>query len=130
LLVDTLGLIWALVVLPADVQDRDAAKPLLSTVRGRMPRLSVIWADGAYAAVADWVQHHCHWLLTTILKPINLHRFIVLPKRWIVERTFAWLGRYRRLSKDYECNPRSSETWIYVAMIHRMARKMVPNLGF
>jgi len=130
LLVDTLGLIWALVVLPADVQDRDAAKPLLNTVRGRLPRLSVIWADGAYAAITDWVQRHCHWLLTTILKPVHLHRFVVLPKRWIVERTFAWLGRYRRLSKDYECNPRSSEAWIYLSMIHRMTRRMMPNLGF
>jgi putative transposase len=130
LLVDTLGLIWALLVLPADVQDRDAAKPLLKTVRGRLPRLRVIWADGAYAAVAAWVQCCCHWLLTTILKPVNLHHFVVLPKRWIVERTFAWLGRYRRLSKDYEHNPRSSETWIYLAMIHRMSRKIVPNLRF
>jgi len=130
LLVDTLGLIWALLVLPADVQDRDAAKPLLKRMRGQLPRLRVIWADGAYAAVATWVQSCCHWLLTTILKPVNLHRFVVLPKRWIVERTFAWLGRYRRLSKDYEHNPRSSETWIYVAMIHRMSRRMVPDLRF
>jgi putative transposase len=122
-----LGLIWALTVLPADVQDRDAAKPLLAKVRGHLPRLQVVWADGAYKAVADWVQRTCQWTLTTILKPLNIHRFVVLPKRWIVERTFAWLGRYRRLSKDYEVNPRSSETWIYIAMTHRMARHMVPN---
>jgi putative transposase len=108
------------------VQDRDAAKPLLTKVRRALPRLRVIWADGAYAAIAEWVQHRCRWLLQTILKPVNLHRFIVLPKRWIVERTFGWLGRYRRLSKDYERNPRSSEAWIYLAMTHRMARKMVP----
>ena len=121
-----MGLIWALAVLPADVQDRDAAKPLLEKVRGRLPRLRVLWADGAYAAVADWVQRRCHWLLTTILKPVNLHHFVVLPKRWIVERTFAWLGRYRRLSKDYETNPRSSEAWIYIAMIHRMSQYVLP----
>ena len=121
-----MGLIWALAVLPADVQDRDAAKPLLEKVRGRLPRLRVLWADGAYAAVADWVQRRCHWLLTTILKPVKLHHFVVLPKRWIVERTFAWLGRYRRLSKDYETNPRSSEAWIYIAMIHRMSRYVLP----
>jgi putative transposase len=121
-----LGLIWALTVLPADMQDRDAAKPLLEKVRGRLPRLRVVWADGAYAGIADWVQRRCHWLLTTILKPVNLHRFVVLPKRWIVERTFAWLGRYRRLSKDYETNPRSSEAWIYIAMIHRMSRYILP----
>ena len=66
------------------------------------------------------------WLLSTILKPTNVQGFVVLPKRWIVERTFAWLGRYRRLSKDYETNPRSSEAWIYIAMIHRMSRYMIP----
>jgi putative transposase len=126
LLVDTLGLIWALAVLPADIQDRDAARPLLEKVRGRLPQMKVIWADGAYKAVAEWVKTTCRWTLTTILKPLNVHRFVVLPKRWIVERTFAWLGRYRRLSKDYEVNPRSSESWIYIAMIHRMARKMIP----
>lgn len=108
------------------MQDRDAAKPLLEKVRGRLPRLRVVWADSAYAGIADWVQRRCHWLLTTILKPVNLHRFVVLPKRWIVERTFAWLGRYRRLSKDYETNPRSSEAWIYIAMIHRMSRYVLP----
>jgi len=112
-------------VLSADVQDRDAAKPLLQKVRGKLPRLQVIWADGAYAAIASWVASNCHWVLTTILKPLHLHSFVVLPKRWIVERTFAWLGRYRRLSKDYEVNPRSSETWIYLAMIHRMSRAML-----
>jgi putative transposase len=126
LLVDTLGLIWAVLVLPASVQDRDGAKPLLEKAHGQLPRLQVVWADGAYAGIADWVQRKCQCLLTTILRPVNLHRFVVLPKRWIVERTFAWLGRYRRLSKDYEANPRSSETWIHIAMIHRMSRYMLP----
>jgi putative transposase len=121
-----LGLIWALAVLPADVQDRDAAKTLLAKVRGRLPRLRVIWADGAYTAVIDWVKSACGWLLTTILKPVGVRGFVVLPQRWIVERTFAWLGRYRRLSKDYEKNTNSSEAWIYLAMIHRMSRALLP----
>jgi putative transposase len=114
-------------VLPADVQDRDAAKPLLKSVRRTLVRLRVIWADGAYGSIAEWVQTTCHWLLSTVLRPVNAVGFVVLPKRWIVERTFAWLGRYRRLSKDYEANPRSSETWIYIAMIHRMSRSLVTN---
>jgi putative transposase len=113
-------------VLPADVQDRDAAKPLLETVKGRLPRLRVIWADGAYAAVVDWVRSACGWLMTTILRPVGAKGWVLLPKRWIVERTFGWFGRYRRLSKDYEANPRSSEAWIYLAMIHRMARRALP----
>ena len=112
---------------PADVQDRDAARTLLESVKGQLPRLLVVWADGAYAAVALWAATACHFVVTTILRPLGVKGFVVLPKRWIVERTFGWLGRYRRLSKDYESNPRSSETWIYLAMIHRMSRFMLPD---
>jgi putative transposase len=127
-LVDTLGLIWGLLVLPADVQDRDGAKPLLASVADRLPRLKVIWADGGYAGqLIDWVLATCGWALQTVLRPATAAGFVVLPKRWIVERTFAWLGRYRRLSKDYEANPHSSETWIYIAMIHRMARLLMTD---
>jgi putative transposase len=89
-------------------------------------RLRVVWADGAYAAVTEWVQRRCHWLLTTILNPVSLHHFVVLPKRWIVDRTFPWFGHYRRLSKDYETNPGSNEAWIYIAMINRMSRYALP----
>ena len=114
-------------VLPADVQDRDGAKRLLERVHGRLPRLQVIWADGAYTSVAEWVRQTLGWVLTTILRPTGVKGYVHLPKRWIVERTFGWLGRYRRLSKDYEVNPLSSETWIYLAMIHRMSRFMLPG---
>jgi putative transposase len=127
-LVDTLGLVWGLLVLPADVQDRDGAKPLLAAARDRLPGLKVVWADGGYAGqLIDWVLATCGWVLQTVLRPVHAAGFVVLPKRWIVERTFAWLGRYRRLSKDYEANPRSSETWIYIAMIHRMARLLMTD---
>jgi putative transposase len=112
-------------VTPADVQDRDAAKTLLERVKGQLPRLLVVWADSAYAAVALWAVNACSFLVTTILRPMGVKGFVVLPKRWIVERTFAWLLRYRRLSKDYETNPKSSEAWIYLAMIHRMNRQML-----
>ena len=122
-----MGLVWGLTVLSADVQDRDGVKTLLAQVRGRLPRLQVIWADGAYTAVVDWVRDQFGWVLTTILRPTGVKGYIHLPRRWIVERTFGWFGRYRRLSKDYEYNPRSSEAWIYVAMIHRMSRRMFPS---
>jgi putative transposase len=69
----------------------------------------------------------CHWLLTTILRPVHAKGFVLLPKSWIVERAFAWLGRYRRLSKDYEATIPSSVAWIYIAMIHRMNRISVPG---
>ena len=125
MLVDTLGLLWGLVVLPADVQDRDGARALLGRLPA-LPRLAVLWADGAYAAVVGWVRQQFGWVVTTIVRPLGARGYIHLPKRWIVERTFGWFGRYRRLSKDYEANPRSSEAWIYLAMIHRMARLLLP----
>ena len=112
-------------MLPADVQDRDGAKVLLGRLP-ELPRLAVLWADGAYAAVVAWVQEQFGWVLATILRPLAVKGYVHLPKRWLVERTFGWLGRYRRLSKDYEHNPASSEAWIQVAMIHRMARVLLP----
>jgi putative transposase len=72
-----------------------------------------------------WVASTCRFVLTTILRPLGVKGFVLLPKRWIVERTFGWFGRYRRLSKDYEANTKSSEAWIYLAMIHRMSRHML-----
>ena len=126
-LVDTLGLIWGLVVLPADVQDRDGARTLLQSVHRLLPRLEVIWADGAYAAIIGWTQATLGWLLTTVLRPVGAKGYVHLPHRWIVERTFGWFGRYRRLSKDYERYPRNSETWIYVTAIHRMSRHLLKD---
>lgn len=111
--------------MPADIQDRDGAKTLLGRLP-ELPRLAVLWADGAYAAVAAWVQEQFGWVLTTIVRPLGANGYVHLPKRWLVERTFGWFGRYRRLSKDYEHNPASSEAWIYLAMTHRMARQLVP----
>jgi transposase len=76
--------------------------------------------------VVGWVQQRFGWVLTTILRPVGAKGYVHLPKRWLVERTFGWLGRYRRLAKDYERNPASSEAWVYLAMTHRMARQLLP----
>jgi putative transposase len=131
LLVDALGLLLAVVVHPADIQDRDGAKLVLEKMRGRLPRLQLIWADGGYAGqLIQWVQTRCGWILQTVLRPVGVKGFVVLPRRWVVERTFAWLGRYRRLSKDYERLPETSETIIYIAMIHRMSRNLLPEPAF
>ena len=107
------------------MQDRDGAKTLLGRLPA-LPRLAVIWADGAYQAVVDWVRETFGWAVTTVLRPVGAKGYVHLPKRWLVERTFGWFGRYRRLSKDYEHNPASSEAWIYLAMTHRMARQLLP----
>lgn len=127
---DTLGLILAVVVHAADVQDADGAKLLFEAIRGRFSRLRLVWADGAYRRIADWV---AAWRPA---KPIRLEvvekaasGFVVLPRRWVVERTFAWLGRWRRLSKDYEATTASAETFIKLAMIHLMARRLVKRLN-
>ena len=126
ILVDTLGLIWALAVLPADVQDWQGAKELVRRSVGQLPRLAKVWADAIYRAFIPWVVANCRWVLEVVTRRPGANRFEVLPHRWIVERTFGWFGRYRRLSKDYEHYPHNSETWIYLAMIHRMSRFVLP----
>ncbi len=119
-----LGLVLALGVTTANVQDRDGAKAVLLNVRRRLPRLRVIFADGGYAGqLITWVKRTCGWLLQTVLRPVGSVGFVLLPKRWVVERTFGWFTRYRRLVKDYEADPEMSETMIYAAMMHRMLRR-------
>lgn len=125
ILVDTLGLLLNVTVTSAAVQDRAAAEPLLSLARYYFPTLQRIWADGGYAGqLVTWVQEWCPWTLEIIKRSDRAKGFVVLPKRWIVERTFGWLGRARRLSKDYEYATRSSETMIYVAMTYLMVRRL------
>jgi putative transposase len=113
------------VVHAASVQDRDGAKLVLGKVKGCLPRLRLIWADGIYAGqLVEWVKTICGWVLEIIKRTDDVTEFQVLPRRWVVERTFAWLGKYRRLSKDYEYLPEISEAWIYAAMIHVMVRRL------
>ena len=126
-MVDTLGLLLAVVVHPADIQDRDGARLLLPRLLGRFSRLKLIWADGGYRGkLADWAWVRGGWTLEIVQRPPNSHRFEVLLRRWAVERTLAWLGRSRRLSKDYEALPETSEAWIHIAMIHLMLRRLKP----
>lgn len=124
-MVDTLGMVLAVVVHAADIQDRDGAKLVLAKLTGHSPRLTKIWADGGYAgALVDWTRATGGWELDIVRKPLGIKTFIILPKRWIVERTFGWLGRNRRLSKDYEGLPETSETWIRLAMIRVMVIRL------
>lgn len=126
LLVDTLGLILLVLVLPANIQDRDGARQLLTAFFGRSPRprLKHIWADGGYAgALLAWVFKL--WRCTVeIVKRSDSAGFRVLPRRWVVERTFGWLGRYRRLNRDYERQARTGETMVYLAMIRLMLARL------
>lgn len=128
ILVDTLGLLLTVVVTAASVQDRDAAKQLLEMLRHRYMRLRHIWADGAYAGpLVEWVKRlrPQRPIRLEIIKRSDVAKgFVVIPKRWIVERTFGWFNRYRRLSKDYELLMETSEAVIQVTMIHLMVRRL------
>ena len=126
LLVDTIGLVLMVIVHAASIQDRDGAKLVLEAIRGLFPRLQLIWADGGYRGqLVDWVKSTFNWFLEIVKRPEDQVDFTPLPRRWVVERTFGWLGRYRRLSKDYERLPETSESLIYAAMAHLMLRRLV-----
>ena len=127
---DTLGFVLEVHVHAANVQDRDGAKQVLTPLQQKHWRLKKIWADENYRGeLREWVQNLRHGrgrrrIELEIVAKSSEGGFVVLPKRWIVERTFAWLGRSRRLSKDYEALCGTVEAWIYVAMIHLMTKRL------
>jgi len=123
-----MGLILAVVVHAADIQDRDGAKLVLRKIRKLYPRLKLIWADGGYAGkLIEWTKSLGGWVLEIVKRSDDFVGFAVLPRRWVVERTFGWIGRYRRMSKDYETLPDSSETMIYLTMINLMVHRLSPG---
>lgn len=131
--VDTLGMVLLVVVTAGHVQDRDGARLVLQALFERIKkskysrwcRLKLIWADGGYRGqLLDWVRQTLGWTLEIVEKLGDHKGFQVLPKRWIVERTLAWLTRNRRLSKDYERLTETSEAFVYVAMIRLMLRRL------
>ncbi len=127
LLVDTLGLVMAVVVTTASCSDPAGARLLLRCLAGAGKKLRVIWVEGAYRGqVVEWVAMHFRFRFRPVLRSDSGKEFVVLPRRWIVERTWAWLNQYRRLSKDYEVLPASSEAMIYIAMVRLMLKRLAP----
>jgi putative transposase len=128
LLVDTLGLVLMAVVHSAARQDREAARQVLVPLRNKLTRLRLIWADQAYRGpLLEWVRglrDRRRVQIEIVKRQEQQQGFVVLPKRWIGERTFGWLGRSRRLSKDYERLTATSETMIYLAMTRLMLRRL------
>ncbi len=130
IVVDTLGLLVLVLVHSASVQDAAGGKLVLQrlfeylkhSVHNRWCRLKLIWADGGYENLVEYVRQQFGWKLEIVRRPAGVKGFAVLPHRWVVERTFGWLGRYRRLARDYEHTTSSSEAMTYLASIRRMLK--------
>ena len=125
ILTDTLGLMIEAVVHTADIQDRDGGPLVLKSIRGRFPWLSHIFADGGYAGdqFAGKVAKTGKWSIEIIKRSDAAKGFVLLPRRWVVERTFAWLGRNRRLAKDFETSIESATAWLFLASVQLLTRK-------
>jgi putative transposase len=130
ILVDTIGLLLMGVVTKASVAERAGGKRLLQrAVAAGFQRLALIWADGGYAGKPffAWALEHCGWLVEIVKRSDDAQGFVLLPRRWVVERTFGWLLHFRRLSKDYEVLPETSESMIYAAMVCLMLKRLARN---
>jgi transposase len=125
LAVDVMGLILCVVVTAASVQDRDGARPLLWRLAASFRTVTLIWADGGYAGkLVTWAADTLRRTLQIVKRPGSLHTFQVLPRRWVVERTFGWIMKHRRCVRDYERLPEHHETYLYWSMIHVMAARV------
>lgn len=130
LLVDTLGLVWVAAVHSAGLQDRDGARLVLAKAKlaGDWPRMQVLWADGGYAGyLVGLVSARLRWSLVIIKRTDADGGFKLLPKRWVVERTFGWLSNDRRLNRHHEYHDETGEGMIHLAMIHLMVRRLRPS---
>lgn len=125
ILVDTLGWLLTVTVTIASVQDRDGARLLLRNLPGGGKKLRKIWVDGGYAGqLVDWVAKRFAFCLAVVVRPKERKGFVLLPRRWVVERTFGWLNHSRRLSKSYERLTRTDESWVYIAMTRIMLERL------
>jgi transposase len=128
--VDTMGLLRLVVITSAGVRDRDGARKLLDRLKMALPSLSLLWADGGYAGkLLDWVDRVPHITVEIVRKPVGIKVFQALPRRWVVERTFAWIVKGRRLDHDYERLSQTNEAMIKWAMIGLMVRRLEPPRG-
>lgn len=122
---DTLGLLLAVTVTAADIQDRDGAHRLLTALRARFGAVARVWADGGYTGrLVAWAKQALALTVEVVKRADNTTGFVLLPRRWVVERTFGWIVKHRRCVRDYETLPEHHETMIYIAMIMTMSRRL------
>lgn len=127
ILVDTMGLLLVVIVTAGSVQDRDGARLLFKQLRGGCKKLRKVWVDGGYRGeLIDWGWEQLRLVLKPVLRPQERKGFVLPPRRWVVERAFAWLNLCRRLSKDYERQTSTSEALIYLTMTRLMLRRLAP----
>lgn len=126
IVVDTLGLLFGMVIHSADIQDRDGAPEVLKSIRHACPWLRHIFADGGYAGpkLRGALTRMGEWTIEIVKRSDTAKGFEILPRRWVVERTFAWLGRCRRLAKDWDKSIASAEAWINIAHIRLTSRRL------
>lgn len=125
---DTTGHLLAVLVHEADVNDRDGARWVITRACGPWRHLQKLWADQGYTGdLADGLRAEYGIALEVVMKPATQQGFAVLPRRWVVERSIGWVNRNRRLSKDYEHWPENSETWVYLASIHLLLKRLQPD---
>jgi transposase len=123
--VDTLGLLLCVLVTAASVQDRDGAKPLLEQLGGAFHRIRLVWADGGYAGkLVDWTRTTLKITIHIVKRSDDMTGFVVLPRRWVVERTLAWIARHRRCVRDYERLPAHHEAMVRWSMIRITSRRL------
>ena len=128
ILVDTMGMLLMVMVLPANIQDRDGARLLLAKALPLFCKIKHIWADGGYAGkLVQWTQKKFRTVMEIVKRSDKPSTFVVLPRRWVVERTFGWLGRYRRLNRDHERKQQVAETMVYLAMSRLMLSRWVKH---
>ncbi len=125
---DTEGHLLAVIVHAANVDDREGARWVFASVAPRWPQLRKAWADQNYTGeLVVWLRQHYGIELEIVVRAADQEGFTVLPRRWVVERSIAWYGRCRRLSKDYEHLPDYSESWVYLASILFLLRRLHPG---
>ena len=125
LLVDTLGLVWGILIVSGRTSEAAGAKRLLLRVKEKLTRWQVLWVDGGFEnRIEKWVEEHCSIRVEVVKRSAGSEGWELLPKRWVSERTFGWLGRWRALAKEYDYRPETTEANILLAMTHLMLRRL------